>query len=220
MAKLVELLKFPSPVRWKVLFVEPCSPGPRARGERVPADAGVRREALEKAVLALDAPAHQLLHRGHGSLRLAYLSTRSGRMPSAAKKIDRRAGRRAVRFLGGCRLCPGRHRAGHEQSERKRQSGQNGGPQPQRGCQWDSSPRGRTRCKLLRSDATDNHPGVAPPRRHPGSTSCEQQVETGRDQPLAPLGGATHDIAMEPPIDHSDVTLSWPCSATSRATSM
>jgi hypothetical protein len=26
-AKLVELLKFPSPVRWKVLFVEPCSPG-------------------------------------------------------------------------------------------------------------------------------------------------------------------------------------------------
>ncbi len=26
-AKLVELLKFPSPMRWKVLFVEPCSPG-------------------------------------------------------------------------------------------------------------------------------------------------------------------------------------------------
>src|SRR5918992_4286592 len=26
-AKLVELLKFASPVRWNVLFVEPCSPG-------------------------------------------------------------------------------------------------------------------------------------------------------------------------------------------------
>ena len=67
-AKLVELLKSPSPVRWKVLLVEPCSPGQVPVASVCPADAGVRREGLEQAVVALDARRHQVVERRHRAL--------------------------------------------------------------------------------------------------------------------------------------------------------
>ena len=41
---------------------------PRAGRERVPPDAGVGREALQEAVLALQPSVHQLTHRRHGAL--------------------------------------------------------------------------------------------------------------------------------------------------------
>ena len=82
-AKLVELLKFVSPVRWNVLFVEPCEDG----------HAPVARDAQPTPVFGGNAWSSPFLPFRPSSMRssisgskpfFAYLSTRSGRIPSAA----------------------------------------------------------------------------------------------------------------------------------------
>jgi hypothetical protein len=83
-AKLVELLKFPSPVRWNVLFVEPCSPG------HVPVESVYQPTPVfggkpwRRPFSPLSPWAISCFIVGMAP-SLAYLSTRSGRMPSAAK---------------------------------------------------------------------------------------------------------------------------------------
>ena len=83
-AKLVELLKFPSPARWNVLFVEPCSPG------HVPVESvyqptpvlGGKPWSSPFSPLRPCAMSWRIVGMAPC---FAYLSTRSGRMPSAAK---------------------------------------------------------------------------------------------------------------------------------------
>ena len=90
---------------------------------RVPADAGVRRERLEHAVVAGDAGVHQCLVRRHERLRRRTCSTRSGRMPSDANiTVSIGAadgvllGRRRRR--GGCRDCREEQRQQGEDDDR------------------------------------------------------------------------------------------------------
>src|SRR5262245_23806856 len=85
-AKLVELLKFPSPVRWNVLFVEPCSPG------QVPVESVYQPTPVFggnpglRPFLPVTPDFMRELIVGMAPC-LAYLSTRSGLMPSEAKKM-------------------------------------------------------------------------------------------------------------------------------------
>ena len=106
---------------------------PGAGRERVPPDARVRREALEQAVLAGDALLHELAASSASLPASAYLSTRSGRMPSDGEEDDGRAppARRRASVADRGTGRPGRHRAGHEQRERERECGQQRRPQPQ-----------------------------------------------------------------------------------------
>src|SRR5262245_2711841 len=85
LAKLVELLKLPSPVRWNVLFVEPCSPG----HVPVPSVAHPTPVFGGKPCKSPLRPVTALFIRSFIvgiAPSAAYLSTRSGRMPSAAKR--------------------------------------------------------------------------------------------------------------------------------------
>src|SRR5262245_17641037 len=83
-AKLVELLKLPSPVRWNVLFVDPCSPGQVP----VPSVAHPTPVFGGKPCVRPFCPLTPLLIRlliAGMAPSAAYRSTRSGLMPSEAK---------------------------------------------------------------------------------------------------------------------------------------
>ena len=85
-AKLVELLKLPSPVRWNVLFVEPCSPG------QVPV-ASVDQPTPVFGGKPCNSPFLPTTPSWISAFMVgiapcsAYLSTRSGRIPSEANMI-------------------------------------------------------------------------------------------------------------------------------------
>ena len=85
-AKLVELLKLPSPMRWNVLFVEPCSPG-HVPVESVYQPTPVLGGKPWSRPFWPFSPVFISWRIVGMAPCFAYLSTRSGRMPSAAKKM-------------------------------------------------------------------------------------------------------------------------------------
>ena len=123
----VRLLKFPSPTRWKVLFIEPCSPGhvPVASVCQPTPVLGGKR--LERPFW----PCTPVLisSRMVGmTLASAYFWTRSGRIPSAANMITvlslwRAVAARASRLVSRHplfrRLC---HENGNEPNRRNTES--------------------------------------------------------------------------------------------------
>ena len=97
-AKLVELLKLPSPVRWKVLFVEPCSPG------QVPVESVYQPTPVfggkpwSRPFWPLTPSRMSCLHRRHGALPGVPVDE-VGPHAVGGEEDDGVAGRRAVGFF-------------------------------------------------------------------------------------------------------------------------
>src|SRR5688572_11978544 len=84
--RLVRLLKLASPVRWKVLFVDPCSPGPVPDARVYHPTPVLGGKACVRPFSPFTPAAYIASYVGIAPSS-TNRSTRSGRMPSEAKKI-------------------------------------------------------------------------------------------------------------------------------------